>query len=84
MCIVIERSTQGNPNIKQSPMSDTTFNKEGKTKSDFIIQDIIEEIKAVNVMCDLHSTNPSDFMLKQYQFKRDQLIAELEKELLKE
>jgi len=65
-------------------MSDTTFNKEGKTKSDFMIQDIIEEIKAVNVMCDLHSTNPSDFMLKQYQFKRDQLIAELEKELLKE
>jgi hypothetical protein len=49
-----------------------------------MIQDIIEEIKNVNQMVDLHSTNnDDDFMLKQYQFKRDQLISELEKELFK-
>jgi hypothetical protein len=49
-----------------------------------MIQDVIEEIKNVNQMVDLHSTNnDDDFMLKQYQFKRDQLISELEKELFK-
>ena len=29
-------------------------------------------------MVDLHSINNDIFMLKQYQFKRDQLISELE------
>ena len=49
-----------------------------------MIQDIIEEIKKVNQMIDFHSTNKdSDFMLKQYQAKRDQLILELEEELVK-
>jgi hypothetical protein len=49
-----------------------------------MIQDIIEEIKKVNQMIDFHSTNKdSDFMLKQYQSKRDQLISELEEELVK-
>jgi len=49
-----------------------------------MIRDIIEEIKKVNQMVDLHSTNnDSDFMLKQYQSKRDQLISELESELEK-
>lgn len=49
-----------------------------------MIRDIIEEIKKVNQMVDLHSTNKdSDFMLKQYQSKRDQLISELEYELEK-
>jgi hypothetical protein len=48
-----------------------------------MIKDIIEEIKKVNQMIDLHTTNESDFMLKQYQFKRDQLISELEEELVK-
>ena len=49
-----------------------------------MIQDVIEEIKKVNKMIDFHSTNnESDFMLKQYQFKRDQLISELEEELVK-
>jgi hypothetical protein len=47
-------------------------------------RDIIEEIKKFNQMIDFHSTNKdSDFMLKQYQSKRDQLIAELESELEK-
>ena len=49
-----------------------------------MIQDIIEEIKKVNQMIDLHSkSNDSDFMLIQYQHKRDQLISELEEELVK-
>lgn len=49
-----------------------------------MIQDIIEEIKKVNQMIDFHSTNKdSDFMLKQYQSKRDQLISEIEEELVK-
>jgi hypothetical protein len=49
-----------------------------------MIQDIIEEIKKVNQMIDLHSkNNDSDFMLIQYQHKRDQLISELEEELVK-
>ena len=45
--------------------------------------DIIEEIKKVNQMIDLHSKNDTDFMLKQYQYKRDQLIDELEINLVK-
>ena len=49
-----------------------------------MIQDVIEEIKKVNQMIDFHSTNKdSDFMLKQYQSKRDQLISELEEELVR-
>jgi hypothetical protein len=49
-----------------------------------MIQDIIEEIKKVNQMIDLHSkNNDSDFMLIQYQHKRNQLISELEEELIK-
>jgi hypothetical protein len=48
-----------------------------------MIQDIIEEIKKVNQMIDLHSKNDTDFMLKQYQHKRDQLIDELEMNLVK-
>lgn len=48
-----------------------------------MIQDIIEEIKKVNQIIDIHSTNDGDFMLKQYKSKRDQLISELEEELVK-
>ena len=49
-----------------------------------MIKDIIEEIIKVNQMIDLHATNKdSDFMLKQYQSKRDQLISELDEELVK-
>jgi hypothetical protein len=48
-----------------------------------MIQDIIGEIKKVNQMLDLHSKNNDGFMFKQYQFKRDQLISELEEELFK-
>ncbi len=49
-----------------------------------MIKDIIEELKKVNRMIDLHSTNKdNDLMLGQYQHKRDQLISELEIELVK-
>jgi hypothetical protein len=49
-----------------------------------MIKDIIEELKKVNQMIDLHSTNKdNDLMLEQYQHKRDQLISELERELIK-
>ena len=49
-----------------------------------MIKDIIEELKKVNQMIDLHSTNKdNDLMLGQYQHKRDQLISELEIELVK-
>jgi hypothetical protein len=49
-----------------------------------MIKDIIEELKKVNQMIDLHSTNKdNDLMLGQYQHKRDQLISEIEEELIK-
>ncbi len=49
-----------------------------------MIEDIIEKLKKVNQMIDLNSTNKdNDLMLEQYQHKRDQLISELERELIK-
>ena len=45
-----------------------------------MIKDIIEEIKKVNQMIDLHSTSDGDFMLNQYQQLRARLISELELE----
>jgi hypothetical protein len=49
-----------------------------------MIKDIIEELKKVNQMIDLNSTNKdNDLMLGQYQHKRDQLISEIEEELIK-
>lgn len=45
-----------------------------------MIKGIIEEIKEVNKMIDIHSKdkNKSDSMLEQYQYRRDKLIIELE------
>ncbi len=48
-----------------------------------MIQDIIEEIKKINQMIDQASTKDDDFLMKQYQYKRDKLMNELEEELLK-
>ncbi len=48
-----------------------------------MIEDIIEEIKKINEIIDLHCNNEIDIMLSQYQAKRDQLILELEKEIKK-
>ena len=45
-----------------------------------MIQDIIEEIKKVNKMIDLHSIN-GGLMLEQYKSKRERLFVELESEI---
>ena len=47
-----------------------------------MIQDIIEEIKKVNAMIDLHSIN-GGLMLHQYKSMREKLFIELEEELVK-
>ena len=47
-----------------------------------MIQDIIEEIKKVNAMIDLHSIN-GGLMLHQYNSMREKLFIELEEELVK-
>jgi hypothetical protein len=47
-----------------------------------MIQDIIEEIKKVNKMIDLHSINDG-LMLDQYKSKRERLFVELESEIEK-
>ena len=45
-----------------------------------MIQDIIEEIKKVNKMIDLHSIN-GGLMLEQYKKRRENLFIELESEI---
>ena len=45
-----------------------------------MIQDIIEEIKKVNQMIDLHSVN-GGLMLEQYKNRRERLFIELESEI---
>lgn len=47
-----------------------------------MIQDIIEEIKKLNQMVDLHSIN-GGLMLEQYKSRRDRLFDELESEIEK-
>jgi hypothetical protein len=47
-----------------------------------MIQDIIEEIKKVNTMVDLHSIN-GGLMLEQYKSGRERLFIELESEIEK-
>ena len=47
-----------------------------------MILDIIEEIKKVNTMVDLHSIN-GGLMLEQYKSKRERLFADLESEIEK-
>lgn len=45
-----------------------------------MIQDIIEQIKRLNHMIDLHSIN-GGIMLQQYKAKRDKLFIDLESEV---
>ena len=47
-----------------------------------MILDIIEEIKKVNTMVDLHSIN-GGLMLEQYKKRRENLFTELESEIEK-
>lgn len=46
----------------------------------YIIEDIIEEIKSLNHIIDIHSIN-GGIMLQQYKSKRDRLFTELESEI---
>jgi polyhydroxyalkanoate synthesis regulator phasin len=48
-----------------------------------VIEDIIDELKEINKMIDLHCNDEIDIMLSQYQSKRDRLILELEEEIKK-
>ncbi len=43
-----------------------------------MIKEIIEDIKNVNKMIDMHSNDKNDPILEQYQYKRDKTISELE------
>lgn len=43
-----------------------------------MIKSVIEEIKEVNKMIDIHSKDESTLTLEQYQHRRDKLISELE------
>lgn len=49
----------------------------------FRLMDLIEDIKDVNKMIQLHADSPSDLMLIQYKAKRDKLMSYLIDELVK-
>lgn len=46
------------------------------------LQDLIEKIEKVDKMIKLHSSNPSKFMLEQYQAKKEKLLSYLIDELV--
>lgn len=46
------------------------------------LQDLIEKINRVDKMIQLHSSNPSDFMIKQYNAKKEKLLGYLIDELV--
>lgn len=46
------------------------------------LQDLIEKIEGADKMVKLHSSNPSKFMLEQYQAKKDKLLGYLINELV--
>jgi len=41
------------------------------------VTDLLEQIESVNEMINLHSKADDDFMLKQYQHRKEQFIKEL-------
>jgi hypothetical protein len=45
------------------------------------LQDLVEKIEEVDKMVKLHSSNPSKFMLKQYEAKKEKLLGYLIDEL---
>lgn len=49
----------------------------------FKLMDLVEDIKSVNKMIDLHTDSSSDLMLIQYKAKRDKLMSYLIDELVK-
>lgn len=44
--------------------------------------DLIDDIKKVNDMIEIHSSNPSNFMLDQYKAKKEKLMSYLIDELV--
>lgn len=49
----------------------------------FKLMDLIDDIKDINRMINLHAESPSDLMLIQYKAKRDKLMGYLIDELVK-
>ena len=47
-----------------------------------MLQDLIEDLKKVDAMVKLHSSNPSKFMLNQYLAKKEKLLSFLIDELI--
>lgn len=46
------------------------------------LMDLIDDIKAVDAMINLHSTDSSAMMLEQYKYKKDKLVSYLIDELV--
>jgi hypothetical protein len=46
------------------------------------LQDLIEKIQEVDAMIRLHSSNPTKFMLQQYEAKKEKLLGDLIDELV--
>jgi len=45
------------------------------------VTDLLEQIEAVNEMIDLHRKADNDFMLKQYQHRKEKFVKELKESL---
>jgi len=46
------------------------------------VTDLLEQIEAVNEMIDLHRKADDDFMLKQYQHRKEKFVKELKESLV--
>jgi hypothetical protein len=57
----------------------TIFMKQEKI---YKLMDLIDDIKKVNDMIEIHSSNPSSFMLDQYKAKKEKLMSYLIDELV--
>jgi len=53
-----------------------------KEHKKYQLQDLIEKIKKVDDMIKFHSSNPSTFLLDQYQAKKEKLLSYLIDELI--
>ena len=53
-----------------------------KESKKYQLQDLIEKIQEVDGMIRLHSSNPSKFMLQQYEAKKEKLLGYLIDELV--
>lgn len=53
-----------------------------KESKKYQLQDLIEKIEGADKMVKLHSSNPSKFMLEQYQAKKEKLLGYLIDELV--